>query len=601
MKKAIIIISIIFILLILIGFNYFKHNAKSDNIDKVIGISTNENSKNVEKIDYSQLERFDIKLTESLQIKTGGVYYLEGTIDNGQIQIDTKENVKLILNNVNITNKTGPAIMIENANQVYIELTDNSVNYLADGEDYVVDVDGEPNGTIFSKDDLILDGTGKLIIDANYADGIVSKDNLKIIDGIYEINALDDAIRGKDSLVIMNGNFDINSLGDGLNATNDSDSKLGFILIENGEFNIVATNDGIQAETDLVINNGNFNIKTGEENTNSSLENTNLGKWNAPFSKNNSTKNNEMDSAKGLKANNNIVIKNGNFIIDSSDDSIHSNEYVGISNGYFNLNSSDDGIHADKEIIIDGGTIDINKSYEGIESDRITINDGIINIISSDDGINAAGGNDESSMNNRPSMNNFGSNGNSKIQINGGNIYTNASGDGIDANGSIYMNGGTVIINGPTDSANGAIDYDKEFKVTGGTLIASGSSGMAQGVSNSSTQTTIVINFSTSINPDELISIHDSNNTEVITYKSQKKYQNLVISTSNLKLNELYTIYTGGDSTNKDSNGLYVIGGYTNGIKYTTFAINNIITNVGNIGGPNQGMNIGPNSPGRRP
>ncbi len=599
-KKLIIIIGLLFVVLA-IYYLLNKQKNENDDVNKVLDIDTVADSDNIADIDYSVLKNFDIELTETLTIKNGGVYTLKGTIPNGQIYIDTKDSVKLILNNVDITNKTGPAIMIENAKQVYIELASDSVNHLTDGDNYTVDLDGEPNATIFSKDDLILDGSGKLVVSANYQDGIASKDNLKIIDGIYEIEAVDDAIRGKDSLVIINGNFDINSLGDGLKATNSSDNKLGYILIENGEFNIVATNDGIQAETDLVINNGNFNIKTGGGSVNSSSENVNWGKWGNPYKKNDSVKNDDSGSAKGLKAINNIVINNGQFIIDSSDDSIHSNEYVGISNGNFIINSGDDGVHADNELIIDGGDINIQKSYEGLEAESITINDGIINLASSDDGINAAGGNDASSMNNRPGMNNFEGNGNSKIQINGGNIFVDASGDGIDANGSIYMTGGTVIVNGPTDSGNGAIDYDREFKITGGTFIASGSSGMAQGLSNSSTQNSVMINFSKNINTDELISIFDSNGTEVITYKANKRYQNLVISTPNLKLNETYTIYTGGNSTSEEFNGLYSNGGYKNGSKYTTFITNSTITNVGSSGGFNQGMNMGPNGPGRRP
>lgn len=602
MKGKKLIIFIIVLLFILLSMYYFnKHKNESDNINKVLDIDTITDSNNIADIDYSNLKKFDIELTETLTIKTGGVYTLTGTISDGQIYIDTNDSVKLILNNVDITNKKGPAIMIENAKQVYIELTNDSVNYLTDGDNYTVNLDEEPNATIFSKDDLVLAGSGNLVISANYQDGIVSKDNLKIIDGSYEISAVDDAIRGKDSLVIINGSFDIESLGDGLKSTNDSDEKLGYILIENGEFNIVATNDGIQATTDLVINNGNFNIKTGGGSVNSSLENANWGKWGEPFKNKDLVKNDDGNSAKGLKATNNIVISNGEFIIDSSDDSIHSNGYVGISNGNFNINSGDDGIHADNELIIDNGTISIQKSYEGLEADSITINDGTIDIISSDDGINAAGGNDASSINNRPGMNNFESNGNSEIQINGGNIFIDASGDGIDANGSIYMNDGLVIVNGPTDNGNGAIDYDSEFKIIGGTFIASGSSGMAQGFSNSSTQNSIMINFSKNINADELISIFDSNDKEVITYRANKRYQNLVISTPNLKINETYTIYTGGTSTSEEFNGLYSNGGYKDGSKYTTFITSNIITNVGSNGGFNQGMNMGPNGPGRRP
>lgn len=463
---------------------------------------------------------------------------------------------------------------------------------MTDGEDYVVDESGEPDGTIFSKDDLIIGGTGNLVINANYADGIVSKDNLKIIDGIYEINSLDDAIRGKDSLVIMDGSFMIESSGDGLKSTNDKDSNLGYILIENGVFNIVATNDGIQAETDLVINDGTFNIKTGDGSSNSSLENENWGFWGKSPNNKNMTNNSNQDSAKGIKANNSIVINNGDFVIDSSDDAIHSNEAIGIANGNFTINSGDDGIHANKEIIIDDGNITINKSYEGIEAEIVTINNGMINVNASDDGLNAALGNDASSINNRPGMNNLENSGNAKIEINGGNIYVNARGDGIDANGSIYMTDGIVVVNGPVDNGNGAIDYDKESKITGGTLFASGSNGMAQNLSNSSTQNSVMISFSKTINADELISIFDSEGNEIITYKSSKNYQNLVISSPNLELNQTYTIYIGGDSTSEETNGLYSTGNYKNGQEYTTFTISNIINNVGDKA-MSSGMNPG--------
>ena len=73
----------------------------------------------------------------------------------------------------------------------------------------------------------------------------------------------------------------------------------------------------------------------------------------------------------------------------------------------FEIASGDDGIHSDTQLDINGGTINISKSYEGIESTTITINDGTIHLVASDDGLNAAGGNDSSSTNGRPGQNNF--------------------------------------------------------------------------------------------------------------------------------------------------------------------------------------------------
>lgn len=603
-KKKIIIISLVLIILIALCILFISKN--NDNLDSdngSINIVAKEN--NIEDVIFEGMETVSINLSSTLKITEGGIYNLTGTISDGNIYIDTKDNVKLILNGVTINSSDGPAIYIENANVVYIELASGTVNYLTDSETYS---DSNINGTLFSKDDLIIGGDGKLVIDANYEDGIVSKDNLKIISGELEIESVDDGIRGKDSVVIMDGNFKINASGDAIKSTNDTDSNLGYILINEGIYDLEIKLDGIQAETDLVINNGTFNIKTSG---------------------------NDTDSSKGLKIGSNLIINDGNFEIDSYDDSIHSNNYINIKNGSFSLSSGDDAIHADNKIVIDNGNIDVLKSYEGIEASEIIINDGDINIVASDDGINSASKSssndnndfsknmpdDMKDLNNKPenmenfdpkngnrpdeNMENFDpQNGNkpddnnikpnfedidmnnnsniATITINGGNIYVSARGDGVDANGSIYMNGGKLIINGPTDNGNGALDYDKEFKITGGILIASGSSGMALNTSNSSTQNSIMINFTESINESDLISIFDSNDNEIFTYSSSKKYQNIVISTPDLKKGETYTIYEGGSTNSIENNGLYETGLYTGGSKYEEFTIGNTVNSIGN-------------------
>ena len=617
-KKKIIIISLVLIILIALCILFISKN--NDNLDSdngSINIVAKEN--NIEDVSFEGMETVSINLSSTLKINEGGIYNLTGTISDGNIYIDTKDNVKLILNGVTINSSDGPAIYIENANVVYIELASGTVNYLTDSETYS---DSNINGTLFSKDDLIIGGDGKLVIDANYEDGIVSKDNLKIVSGEFEIESVDDGIRGKDSVVIMNGNFKTNASGDAIKSTNDTDSNLGYILINDGTYDLETKLDGIQAETDLVINNGTFNIKTSG---------------------------NDTDSSKGLKIGSNLIINDGNFEIDSYDDSIHSNNYINIKNGSFSLSSGDDAIHADNKIVIDNGNIDVLKSYEGIEAFEIIINDGDINIVASDDGINAASKSssndnndfsknmpdDMKDLNNKPenmedfdsqngnkpenmenfdpkngnrpdeNMENFDpKNGNkpddnnikpnfedidmnnnsniATITINGGNIYVSARGDGVDANGSIYMNGGKLIINGPTDNGNSALDYDKEFKITGGILVASGSSGMALNTSNSSTQNSIMINFTESINESELISIFDSNDNEIFTYSSSKKYQNIVISTPDLKKGETYTIYEGGSTNSIENNGLYETGLYTGGSKYEEFTIGNTVNSIGN-------------------
>lgn len=569
MKKNSKIIIFIVIVIVLVGsyfiLGYLKKDTISSDNKTTADIDTNINTDDGdEKVDWDSLEQSTVSSGEGKNITESGTYTLTGTI-NGTVVVNTTENVKLVLDNVTIKSNDGPAIMVEQAENVLIYLEEGTVNTLSDGTSYEVE-DTEINSVIYSKDDLTFDGTGKLIVQANYQDGIVGKDDLKIINGTYDITSNDDGIRGKDSVYILDGDFTINSGGDGVKSTNDTDAEKGFILIENGTFAIDAELDGIQAETKLVIENGTYTIKTGGGSSNASTSND-WGNWGPWGGYNTST---DTESAKGLKAGDNLVIENGTLAFDTSDDAIHSNNYVGIKQGTISITSGDDGIHADTEIIIDNGTIDIAKSYEGIEAAKVTINGGIINLAATDDGINIAGGNDSSGMN-RPGANNYASNTDNKLIINGGTIYVNATGDGIDINGSGYMYGGTVKVDGPTDSGNGTLDYDREFVVDGGTFIGAGSSGMLQNIS-STKQYNVTIAFNSNYDAGTKVSIIDENAKEIITYSPSKKFSSIIISSSSLEKNKTYNIKVDGDD-------------------YSTFKTSSLSTSLGNRGGmPNGNM-----------
>lgn len=556
-KSFIYILAIIFILTIIGVFVYYfiskntlkPTNASVKDLDTNVTLDTSD-----EKLIWSNYEKREINLEKSITITEGGVYNLSGTIEDGLITIKTDKEVLLNLNNVSITNSNGPAIYIESANTVVISTILNTTNTLTDSVNYS-GFDEDVEGVIYSKDDLVLEGEGTLIINGKKTDGIVSKDDLKINSGTYLINTADDGIRGKDSLYILDGTFTINSSGDGIKSTNDTESDKGYVKIENGTFNIKSTLDGIQAETKVLISGGIFNIETGGGSINSST-NSGWGTWGK-------TTTIDSKSAKGIKGQDNIVLTGGTYNLDTSDDAIHSNSYIGINGGTYTISSGDDGIHADKELIVDSGEIDITKSYEGLEAETITINNGTISVISSDDGLNAAGGNDSSAMN-RPGSSPKEINSKSTLTINGGNIYVNASGDGLDANGTIYINGGYIIVDGPSNSGNGALDYDTECIVTGGTLIALGTGGMSQGISNSSTQYGILINLSNNYSGGTKISILDSNDKELLSYTSNKSFSSIVYSSNNL------------------SKGKYTLK--INDNAYLNVEINNISTTIGNSG-----------------
>ncbi len=534
MNKRKLLISLGIILFIIVGiFVYYfilrnNTNVSSNGvIDTKIGATIKDDD-----IDWSKYKSSNILLNnESITIDSDGVYYLSGSIVDGNVVINTSGNVKLVLDNVTITNSSGPAIYIKNANMVVISTSSDSVNTLSDGSTYSSSYDSDVEGAIYSKDDLVLEGDGSLVINGNMGDGIVGKDNIKINSGTYRITSSDDGIRGVDSIYIVSANMDINALGDGIKSTNENDSCLGYVKIINGSFNVVAGNDGIQAESKLLIDNGTFNITTGGGASNSSNKSSS---FNRSVS---------SDSAKGIKAGDNIVISNGSFELNTLDDAIHSNNYILISGGSYSILSLDDGVHADSNLVIDDGNICISKSYEGLEANNITINGGDISITSSDDGINAAGGSDGSSTNRSGASPNMSYSSNAMIIINSGNIVINANGDGIDSNGSIYVNGGNIYVNGPEDDGNGALDYDGDFVITGGEIIAISSSGMAQGIGNNSTQYGMLVYLSNTYDNGSVISIRDSNGEEIISYTSMKSFSSIVFSSDKLTKGNVYSVY----------------------------------------------------------
>ncbi|MGM9971426.1 MAG: carbohydrate-binding domain-containing protein [Anaeroplasmataceae bacterium] len=224
-------------------------------------------------------------------------------------------------------------------------------------------------------------------------------------------------------------------------------------------------------------------------------------------------------SCKGIKADNIINISGGTITIKSHDDAIHANGDVTLENGSVGLGNvlisggvvsiycDDDGIHADNILTIDGGVIDISNSYEGIEANIININGGTTSLISSDDGVNA------SYFNQTPSIN-----------ITGGVLYLNASGDGLDSNGNIVMTGGYVLAIGPTNSGNGVLDYDGSFKATGGYLLAIGASGMNQSVTASGSAKSSTKTISTSVGSYVALNVDGEDILIIKVLKSSQNY-----------------------------------------------------------------------------
>ena len=525
-------------------------------------------------------------------ISASGTYILEGTLSDGQIIVDTEDEdeVRLIFNGIDLNCSTNAPLFIKEVEKATIVLASDTQNSITDSASYIFDDpdEDEPDAALFSKSDLFIEGSGTLTIDANYNDALKSKDGLNIAGGILSISSVDDGIVGKDYIHIENGSITVDAEGDGFKSTEDEDEEKGYITIDNGSFNITSGADAIQAETNITISGGNFQLATGGGRT--AVANLT-----------------EDDSAKGIKASSGIVtLSGGTFNIDAADDAIHSNGNIQIDGGTFIIATGDDGYHADGEIVINSGTIDITASYEGIEGATITINGGDIHTVSSDDGINVAGGTDNdttmfgvsASMTSFPENDdhftrptnpgfpgrpdNFIDSGDYHLYINDGTIVINADGDGIDSNGTIEMNGGLVIVNGPTNNGNGALDYDQSFAMNGGTLVAVGSSGMAQAPSIDSALNALLVNFRSSLSADTVIHIQDSLGENLMTFAPSKSYQSIVYASPNLITGETYSLYYGGNATGSAVDGIYETPIYTAGTFYTDITISSTVTTIRN-------------------
>lgn len=469
---------------------------------------------------------------DEITINGAGTYVLSGTLSDGKLMVNAgdSDDIHIIFDGVDISALTGSPVEIINADKVIITLEDHTVNTLSDTANY--DETLEANAVIYSKSDLTLNGNGSLTLHANFKHGINAKDDLVIVSGNITIQSLEDAIRGKDSVSIADGTFNLTAGGDGIKSNNDEDATKGWILIENGTFNITAGQDGIQAETTLLIENGTFEFTTGGGASENTTTRTNTMGGRGQFQIQTpavATEDDTSTSYKGIKAGLEVVINNGVFSIDANDDAIHSNGAITIQDGDFTLATGDDGVHADETLTINGGTLQITESYEGLEAVYILITGGDITIKASDDGINAAG--DQSVM------------GTYEFKMTGGTLYVNAEGDGLDSNGNITIEGGDIIVDGPTQSMNGALDYDHSAQISGGTLIAMGSSGMAQAPSTTSSQNALMIYFSATHNAGQTVTLKDASGNTLLEHTPEKAYQTVVFSTSDLKIGSTYKIF----------------------------------------------------------
>ena len=507
-------------------------------------IKSEEISISLNEIETEVLDNENYIISSSiLNITTGGDYKITGKCSECQILIDQGIDVSLTVNSIEIDNSNTCPLLISKKAKVNLilegesSITDNEIN--EDSESF------EGAGIKFKKSSsLTINGEGKLKVISNIKNGIKGgeKSSLTIDSGNLEITAVNNGLACDNLLTINGGSISIISQGDGIKADPDSDDSKseGTIKITGGTITINSLGDAIQAGYKLLITGGTFDITTFNGASASGFDEDTM-------------------SAKGLKCSTNehenvtnvLTINGGTFVFNTRDDAIHSDYNVTITGGKFEISTGDDGVHAEKYLILgemnaDNSLIDlkITKSYEGLEGSYIYIYSGKYSVISSDDGINAAGDTDEScsmgggnmGQGGRPFRNlqfpggNMGGQGgpqggfggndsmNSKcfifyMNIYGGEIYINCESDGLDANGNITISGGNLEIWGMKSGGDGdPIDVDGTLTITGGTILAGGSQGMEPAHKFANTISQEFIYSTNSYSANKEISIKDDDN-----------------------------------------------------------------------------------------
>lgn len=513
----------------------------------------------------------------AVTITREGTYLLTGNWDNGTVIVDAQktDKVRLVLDGVSIHSQTGAALFIRQADKVFITTAEGSQNSLSNGGTFE-NTEENIDAAVYAKDDVTFNGAGNLTVISPAGHGIVSKDSLTVTSGAYEITCAGHALEGKDDVAVAGGTFILTAGKDGIHAENADDATLGSVYISGGDFAITSEGDGISAAASVQITDGDFTILAGGGSVNGTKASSDNwggfmgggpgGRGERPGGDPGNWENTEdtadSTSMKGIKAGTELTVTGGSFTIDAADDGIHSNGSAWISGGDFTVCTGDDGIHAEETLAIDGAQICITESYEGLEAYHIQILSGQITLNATDDGLNAAGGNDESGFTGgRDGM--FGGRpggmggpggmqaGDGSVTISGGTLCITASGDGIDANGSLTVSGGHTTVCTPTRGDTATLDYDTEAVITGGTFIGTGKAGMAQTFSDTQ-QGTIAIQANNQAAGTRIV-LTDGSGQILLEYAPTLDFAVVIFSSPQIQSGETYTLTVGSQSADVEA------------------------------------------------
>ena len=428
-----------------------------------------------------------------ITITKAGNYKLIGTYE-GQIKVEAADSdmVRLVLKNATITNSTGAAINVVEADEVVIYTASGTTNTVSDGSSYADTASGSPDAAIYSKSDLTLAGEGTLKVEGKYEEGIHTSDGLVIASGTLEVNAANTGIKGKDYVDILDGTVTVTASQDGIKATNNTDGNRGWVRLSGGTVNISADDDGFKAERVLEISGGTLNINQANE---------------------------------GIEG-----------------------QYINILDGTVNVTSSDDGINASYSTTSTSTESASTSTTQTAQRNQAAQgNTGQGN--AAQGGQPPAGGGAGGGMGGGTFEVV-----DATINISGGTVTVNAKGDGIDSNGTANLSGGTVIVDGPFTGGNTSLDTNGDLLLNGATVTAANSGDMFEALSTNSTSGYLKISNVSNLSAGTTVQVTDSSGNVVANYKvTNSSTALIVVSSSKITKGESYTVYTTTDSVDVSS------------------------------------------------
>ena len=271
-----------------------------------------------------------------------GTFHATGTLTNGMIDVNATGEVVLILDGVNITHSSGPAINVTNAGKLSVVLANGTTNTLIDGAIYT---DISQKATLFSNDPLEIFGDGTLNVTGNYKHGITSDDNLIIHGGTINIlSTISDGIHANDNITIFGGTITMNNIGsDGI----ENEGLKGPLEVWGGTFSLTVADDGLVSLGSLIINGGTIDIPYGYE----GIESKNIITINGG-----TISANVSDDA--LNATNNITLNGGQLFFNGGSDAVDSNGSLTINGGVIvSLGGTEGSFDCEGDVVFNGGIV----------------------------------------------------------------------------------------------------------------------------------------------------------------------------------------------------------------------------------------------------